>query len=310
MSDRRPWTNDEIELLRRYFPTVPFTRQELEDTFGRSASSIYKKAKSLGLQREKPVHRYWTDAEICLLAEMYSDSKVSREAMEQAFGRNWESIESKAQERGFRRPHPTRIAIHRDYFRVIDTEEKAYWLGFLAADGSIQNRPGKHQVSLGLQAKDLYWLTKYRDTVAPDAAITDRRTGNFVVSVASKEMVQDLVGYGLIPNKAKTLRFPQAVTGSLAMPFILGYFDGDGNLYRYKFINTMTWSLLGTHDFLSVAREYLISYVGVKIQEPRRHKKFHAPHLFEIRVHGSRAEQVDRVLNASGLGLPRKHLPR
>ena len=34
--------------------------------------------------------------------------------------------------------------IDKDYFKVIDTEEKAYWLGFIYADGSISSQPLKN----------------------------------------------------------------------------------------------------------------------------------------------------------------------
>lgn len=310
MSSWKPWTAEEIELLLRIFPDPTIAKSQFKELLGRSPSAVYHKAKSLGLQRDNPLCRPWTRSEVQQLAAMYADPTITRREMEIVFSRAWYSIASKANSLGVRRPHPTRLTINRDYFRNINTEEKAYWLGFLAADGSIQHHSGKHQVSLGLQAKDLHWLTKFRDTVAPEAAITDRGTGNYVVSIASKEMVQDLAGYGLIPNKAKSLVFPEAVQGPMSVPFLLGYFDGDGNLYQYKFINTMTWSLLGTQEFLNVAREHLMHYAEVPIQEPRRHKKLRAPHLFEIRVHGRRAVQVDRTLNASGLGLPRKHLPQ
>ena len=52
-------------------------------------------------------------------------------------------------------PHG-KIFLNSNIFNIIDTEEKAYWLGFLYADGSIyKDLKGKYRFELGLQQKDL-----------------------------------------------------------------------------------------------------------------------------------------------------------
>lgn len=46
-------------------------------------------------------------------------------------------------------------ALQEDYFDKIDTQEKAYWLGFIAADGCIGEQRGKPSVLVvGLAEKD------------------------------------------------------------------------------------------------------------------------------------------------------------
>jgi hypothetical protein len=45
------------------------------------------------------------------------------------------------------------------------------------------------------------------------------------------------------------------------------------------------------------------------IAEPVRHCKDRSPHLYRITATGQRAIAIDRTLNASGLGMLRKHLP-
>jgi len=90
---------------------------------------------------------------------------------------------------------------------------------------------------------------------------------------------------------------------------LLGYFDGDGSFTPRAGRRNYQWLLLGTLDFLWVAREYIQRYVGVEIKEPVRAHKHISPHLYRISANGPRAPIIDRVLNASGLGLPRKHLP-
>ena len=53
-----------------------------------------------------------------------------------------------------------RFNVNHSYFRVIDSEEKAYWLGFLFADGCIRKNKTGSQVVLKLSTKDENHLIK------------------------------------------------------------------------------------------------------------------------------------------------------
>ena len=39
-------------------------------------------------------------------------------------------------------------------FEKIDSEEKAYWLGFLEADGCLHSGKGDYRIELGLKEED------------------------------------------------------------------------------------------------------------------------------------------------------------
>ena len=49
------------------------------------------------------------------------------------------------------------------YFKNIDTEEKAYWLGFLYADGYVRKRQRNSEMRLKLGIKDLDHLEKFKN---------------------------------------------------------------------------------------------------------------------------------------------------
>lgn len=49
------------------------------------------------------------------------------------------------------------------FFKRIDTEEKAYWLGFLYADGYIANSGKRHIVELCLCEQDLTHVQKFQN---------------------------------------------------------------------------------------------------------------------------------------------------
>lgn len=120
-------------------------------------------------------------------------------------------------------------------------------------------------------------------------------------------MVQDVMALGIGPRKANTLMWPN-IPEAFVSPFLLGYFDGDGSFQKRRANGSYMWTLLGTLPFLTVAWQYIQQLAGVEIREPVRCHKHSSPHLYRMHAHGPRAITIDRMLNASGIGLPRKHL--
>lgn len=114
-------------------------------------------------------------------------------------------------------------------FEVIDTEEKAYWLGFLYADGYVSLKENKIELSLSTQ--DLTHIEKFRDFMKIKNKISYRKnTNSYRISFRSIKCKEDLINKGCVPNKSLTLSFPnnEKVPSNLIRHFIRGYFDGDG----------------------------------------------------------------------------------
>lgn len=142
------------------------------------------------------------------------------------------------------------------YFEKIDTEGKAYFLGLLYADGSVNKE--KNDIVLSLQEKDSYILEKFKTELSSTRPLVfiDKQSKNknwqnsikFIVS--SKKMKLDLIRLGCHPNKTFTLQFPteEQVPSHLLRHFIRGYFDGDGCLYIGK-NNECEFSIVSTLDF-------------------------------------------------------------
>lgn len=203
-----------------------------------------------------------------------------------------------------------------DYYHTIDTPMKAYLLGLLAADGNVYvNRErAEYKISLKLHRDDELLVTRARDELAPTVRLNYPRN-QCRFEVCSQQMMNDLARYGIVPRKTWNLPWPSALPENMAMPFLLGYFDGDGTLVGCKPRPEkgmpdpyLYWQVLGHHDFLLEARKRILAWCGVDIAPPRLPHAF-TSFLYCIATSGEKAEAVDRGLNASGLGLPRKHLP-
>jgi hypothetical protein len=302
----RVWTPTEVEDLRRMYADPNVTHEEMEQRFGKSWNTIKHQATILGIRR--PWTQTWSEEDEAIVREMYVDEDIPREAIIARLGRTWRSVCHKANELGVVRPKPNTVQARRDYFRVLDTDEKAYWLGFIAADGTVVAGPRQYSVILDLQPRELHWVQRFRDTLAPGATITKHGERSYAVCVASQELVGDLLRYGIGPRKSNTLEWPK-IPEHAVIPFLLGYFDGDGCLVRRKDRNNgLHWSLLGTLPFLTRAREYIQQIAGISIKDPVRANKNTSPHLYCIHAYNEQVELLDSILNASGLGLPRKHL--
>lgn len=131
----------------------------------------------------------------------------------------------------------------------IDTEEKAYWLGFLYADGCVGSKEDK--IELGLAEKDYDQLVKFKNFIGLDNKISYReKTKSYRYAFRSKKFKQDLIKQGCFPKKSLILKFPtlKQVPKELQRHFIRGYFDGDGWFSNTN--KTFQVGIIGTEDFI------------------------------------------------------------
>lgn len=135
-------------------------------------------------------------------------------------------------------------------FETIDSEEKAYWLGFLYADGSVSS--ANNTVELSLKSLDINHLIKFKHFLNFEEnkhIFQDDVRCRFQFS--NKKVKEDLCALGCIPKKSLILTFPseKQVPQEYIKDFIRGYIDGDGCLY-IKPNNSPFLSIAGTKEFL------------------------------------------------------------
>ncbi len=167
-----------------------------------------------------------------------------------------------------------RLSYDDHVFDCIDTEEKAYWLGFLYADGYICADPlegGSHyKMELTLAQADKEHLRKFALFMSYTGEISakkiNRNSKEFTaarIAINSKHLWNTLNNYGCTPRKSLTLQFPDKSifkSKDLIRHFIRGYFDGDGSLGIYSVKESVSCykhnkpqtSVAGTPEFLGM----------------------------------------------------------
>lgn len=121
------------------------------------------------------------------------------------------------------------------YFETIDTDEKAYWLGFIFADGYV-SKIESPKLGISLSNKDRDHLVKFKEAISFTGEIKDYIvTSGYKPGVTysriimtSEKIVDDLFRYNLIEKKSLILDRPQNLDPAFYFSFIRGYFDGDG----------------------------------------------------------------------------------
>lgn len=171
---------------------------------------------------------------------------------------------------------------NKSYFKNIHTENQAYWLGFLYADGCItrfyRNEKLKSMsLEITLQSNDISHLEKFKKDLECDVPIRHKIvSGKYHADklvINSTSMCRDLINLGCTPCKSLTLSFPDTSILPLKFipDFIRGYFDGDGgvsytegNAYfksrnkKYKQHHYRCY-FTGNQNFISEIRKVLIS---------------------------------------------------
>lgn len=115
------------------------------------------------------------------------------------------------------------------YFSKIDTKEKAYWLGFMYADGYIS---GTSTIGCGLKKEDENHLKLFLNAINISAINLEysEKTNSCKFILTSKIMYDSLVKLGFSTNKSYDITSTvfEAVPAFLKRYFILGFWDGDG----------------------------------------------------------------------------------
>lgn len=146
----------------------------------------------------------------------------------------------------YKEPEYMKYEHNYSYFDNINKEHKAYWLGFIFADGCIRTDNRNHTLSIELNRIDLLHLKKFRNCIEANVPITSRKNRQQMcaIKISSIKTIEDLAKYGCIPNKTFDGVFTNNIFDlniDFKKAFLRGYFDGDGFIdkKRYRIVYTV-----------------------------------------------------------------------
>lgn len=175
-----------------------------------------------------------------------------------------------------------RYAVNEGFFDQIDTEAKAYWLGFITADGCVKSgrrdgRPDTVKIALG--RKDREHLAAFREAVGSEHPIRDGEHESYgrvrehsEIAITSVRLADALIDLGVTPRKSLTVRPCPAVSSDLARHYWRGLIDGDGWIRHDRKRHQHILGLGGSKAIVRAFHAFLIGGgVRTKIQ-PKPYK--------------------------------------
>ena len=244
------------------------------------------------ITREKGGVIAWTDEQVAYIINKYLNENYTLKQLGKEFNCSYPTIRNllnkhKIKSRGNKQGYP------RDefYFNKIDTEEKAYWLGFLYADGCVHSN--NYEISVNITDKE--HIEKFKAAIQAFnhniTEIQDKRFQNaktlYQFSIKDKQLHQDLIKWGCIPQKSLLINKIPNIPRDYVSHFLRGYFDGDGSLHYLRGTNNYRISFVGTKDFLNDIQKELQTNVSLQSNI--------AGKAYVLQIAGRR--QIERILN-------------
>ena len=175
-----------------------------------------------------------------------------------------------------------KYSLNENYFSRVDSGNKAYFLGFLFADG--YNNEKRNCVELSCCEKDFEILDKLNKEIESNKPIRKVINKGIIsykshrIDWCSSKLSKDLAKLGCIKKKTFLVTFPE-IDKELVSHFLRGYFDGDGcisysfplknNFFGNSFQSVITF--VGTEEFLLYLKNLLFEELRVNSIILNRH---------------------------------------
>lgn len=196
------------------------------------------------------------------------------------------------------------------FFDVIDTEEKAYWLGFFLADASVSNN--SNTISIGLSIRDYDHLHRLKKSLKITRPIREFISSNgyksCIISFYSQNIKEKLISYNVIPNKKKYGKHPfLLLNNDLIKHYVRGFFDGDGcvseSIRKETGTKRYAIEIASCKEMLTFIKNFLANN-NIEVSDIREHMS-----IYEIRT--SNNLEIIKFFNLiykdANIYLPRKY---
>jgi ribosomal protein S8 len=155
--------------------------------------------------------------------------------------------------------------IDKDFFKIIDTKNKAYILGLIISDGYVDD-----YAKLTFTSKDIELVEIFRSELKSEHKLakydvfdkrTDKTYTRYSLQIASKEIVNDLNKLGIFSKKSFNCMMPN-IPNELFWHFIRGLFDGDGSISKEtkKKLGALRFKIIGSENLINAIKTKFIQF--------------------------------------------------
>lgn len=231
------------------------------------------------------------------LEEMGKELGVTRERVRQILkvrGYNAKDRRPMADKAYWRRVNPDSIGVDKHFFDVLDTEEKAYWLGYITAKGRVStvNDYGRKIFEMNSAPQNKDHVERFRHALQIEREMTYYthevyQKRYYCLRVPSQHLAERLEQLHVERPKHYMTRVPEELPEHLLHHYFRGHFDGKGFILRFKQnpkrnIFFMYGSDLLLYDFCVYVTEKLgVELSPLVVKEP---KDQHLHMLFKIQA--------------------------
>lgn len=306
------WKKEEIDFLKNNYGILSL--QEISNAIGKTIPAIKHKVARENIQSPKT----WTQEEIDYICKHYKE--MTNKELAENIGRTKTAVDLKINRLGLEK---SKYVYDRSFFHCIDNEDKAYWCGFIMADGcvTIQEEINSCELQISLQARDGSHLKKFNKAISGNVPVeyfeeicnlNNKPHKVARIRLYSQEIFHDLEKYNVIPNKSLVKQFPQNIPDELLPHYIRGYFDGNGSVYKCgstklpeekRFIGC-NFSC-GSYEFISELKRQLENH-GIKSGSVHLSKKDSKCYQIQIRGLSNTDRFLNYIYNNSTIYLERK----
>lgn len=261
--------NLDVELLKKLYVFDNLKLREIGEVLGADRRVVANRIKELGLQRA------YKDKE--WLREQNHINQLNLKQMAKLANCNPSLLSKYMKSYGLEvMTFGSKYRYDYSFFENIDTPEKAYWLGFVVADGGIEvtknSDRGTYRLRFLLACRDAAHLEKLKKSLKTnielhfgETMLNGKAYENVSLSINSKKIVEDLINLNVLPKKSANEVMPNGVPNHLVNHFLRGEFDGDG-CFSY-WINSreglqQEFSFLGSERLMESFKGIISSNLG------------------------------------------------
>ena len=266
----------------------------------------------------------WTQESTEYIIDCYVNKKNSIEKIAKELNTSFKTISNELKRNNVHirtnREQALKYTANENFFEIIDNEDKAYWLGFMYADGYIMSKRknSNRKIGLSLSIVDMERLQEFKKSLEYTGEIkVYNSTSGFSnttygrVIISSEKLANDLVNKGCYENKTHKLVFPSddIVPKELKYHFVRGYLDGDGSIIvtfdENNNIKNAAINFTGTYEFLNGLKQFL-GKSSLKLDKRHKNKK---DNIYSLNIGGSMQtiEICYRLYAHSNTYMKRKH---